>query len=92
MAKKVDQEGCVKDVGRLCMPMSVDKKTGELGAPKPYRRGTTLAASENGISCAYKWHIQNRSRKGATHITFYRDGAATLAVASSVAIVSAYLF
>lgn len=74
------------------MPKDVDRKTGELGAPEVYRRGTTLAASEGGISCAYKWHVQNRSRKGSSIVTFYRDGAATLAVASSVAIVSAFLF
>jgi len=72
--------------------MDLDSKTGELGAPRPYKRGTTLAASAGGISCAYKWHLQNRAKKGSSRITFYRDGAAQLAVASSVAIVSAYLF
>lgn len=85
-------EGCVKDIGRLCLPKDIDRKTGELGRPNSYKRGTTLAASANGISCAYKWQIQNRSQTASSKVTFFRDGAATLAVASSVAIVSAMLF
>jgi len=74
------------------MPMSMDFKTGELGAPKAYKRGTTLVASKGGLTCAVKWQIQNRSRFGSSKVMFYRDGAATLAVASSVALVSAMLF
>lgn len=54
---KLRQSGCVRDEGRLCMPRNIDPKTGELGAPTPYKRGTTLVTGRGGITCAVKWQI-----------------------------------
>jgi len=52
---KIVQDGCIQDVGRVCLPKDFDETTGEIGAPTKYRRGTTLVASPTGITCAVKW-------------------------------------